>query len=139
MAELDPNKPLRNRKHEKFAIELAKNPEAPQSEIYKEVYPECDTPSALANASRLLSNDTIRDRVLSLMSRYAKRDIVGKVSERLDQHIDSATESTSMDAIKTTLKLAGALTDEAKKEAVYNPVQIIIERCTINPKSSIDE
>ena len=122
----DPNRPLRNRKHEKFCQVLAKNPGVNQSIAYKEVYPIVYDNSAVTAASRLLSNVNIRDRVLSIMSRDGK-DIMEKVSDKVNQHIDGDNAPVSMDACKTVLKISGALDEpDRKADTSYNPVQILI-------------
>jgi hypothetical protein len=123
---MENSKPLRNRKHEKFCQVLAKNPEANQSLAYKEVYPSVMESTAVVNASKLLSNTNIRDRVLSIMSRYSGKDILKKASEKLSDHIDSPTESTSMDAVKCTLRIAGALDEQKADAQAFMPTQINI-------------
>lgn len=129
----DPSKPLRNRKHEKLAQELAKRPQDSQSEIYKEIYPKVSEEASIPAASRLLSNVNIRERVLSLLSKSANRPILEKVSDKVNEHIDGENAPVSMDACKTVLKIAGALDDQRQAETSYNPTAIIIN--IVTPKT----
>lgn len=125
-------KPLKNLKHEKFARELAKNPKQSQTEAYSKIY-NVDDNTAKTSASRLLSNDNVRQRVLDLMSSSAGRPILEKVGDRINDHIDGDNAPVSMDACKTVLKVAGVLdADTTKQEASYNPVQIIIQQMNIS-------
>jgi hypothetical protein len=119
------SRPLRNRKHEKFCQVLAKNPEANQSLAYKKVYPSVMESTAVVNASKLLSNTNIRDRVLSLMSRGGK-NILEKVSDKVNEHIDGTNAPVSMDACKTVLRVAGALDEQKQDAQAFMPTQINI-------------
>lgn len=122
--EYDASKPLPNRRHETFAQELAKNPQANQTQAYLKVYPESAIKSAQDNASRLIGQDRVRERVMALMSK--ERPILDKVADRINAHIDGDNAPVSMDACKTVLKVAGALDEAKQSEASYNPVQINI-------------
>jgi hypothetical protein len=118
------SKPLKNRKHEAFARELAKQPSQSQDSAYLKVYPSADPNSAIAAASRLLSNVNVRQRVMELMSR--ERPILERVSERMNDHVDSSTESISLEACKTVMRIAGAMNEEKQADSSYNPTQINI-------------
>ena len=118
------SKPLKNRKHELFARELAKKPTESQDKAYMRVYPEADPKSAVCASSRLLSNVNIRQRVMDLMS--IERPILEKVSERMNKHVDSDTESISLDACKTVFRIAGAMNEDKQEGTSYNPTQINI-------------
>ena len=122
----DASKPLKNRKHELFARALAKNPTEPQSKAYKEVYPGVTDESATVRASTVLSNVSVRDRMLHLLSASAKRPILEKVSDKINEHMDGDNAPVSMDACKTILKVAGAMDEAERKESSFNPTQIII-------------
>ena len=123
--EYDASKPLRNRKHEVFAQQLAKNPEAPQSEAYAKVYPLTDPVNAVPSASRLLSNDNVRARVMTLLERSGAG--LKRVSERISEHLEQSENlPVSMDACKTVLKVAGVMDEQKQADTSYNPVQINI-------------
>lgn len=134
----DPSKPLRNRKHEKFCQVLAKNPEANQSEAYKEVYPDIQEDTAVVNASRLLGNANVRDRVMALLT----KDNAGlkDVSSVMSKHLHGDNAPVSADMCKTILKVAGALDEQKQTNASYNPVTInfIVRKADTKPIDIID-
>lgn len=120
---IDPTKPLKNPKHEIMARKLAQG--STQVEAYKTAYPNANNTTANSIASSITNSHGINERALKLL------DSVGlsekKLAQKLNQHVDSDSESISLDATKHGLKLIGYGQD-AKNEAqqVYNPVQIII-------------
>ncbi len=128
---LDPTKPLPNRKHEHFAKTIASNPLLKQDEVYLKTYPDSDSDSAIASASRLLNNVNVRARVMALLDKVDAG--LPRATQKLKQHLESDTESISLDATKTVFKLAGAM-DEVKGDGaqVYNPVQVIIKQMNIS-------
>jgi len=128
------DKPLKNRKHEAFCRELAREPGQSQDSAYMKVYPSADPQSAIPAASRLLSNGNIRQRVIDLMSR--ERPILERVSERMNDHVDSDTESISLEACKTVMRIAGAMNEDKTEATSYNPTQIniIIRPQTVDNK-----
>ena len=128
-APIDPTKPLPNRRHEAFARTLAKNPQMTQDQAYLKVYPESVGQSAIANASRLISNDNVRQRVMTLLDKVDAG--LPRATQRLKDHLESNTESISLDATKTVFKLAGAMDEYKEQGQVYNPVQIIIKQMTV--------
>jgi hypothetical protein len=129
----DPNKPLKCLRQEKLARYIVENPKATQTQAYLSTYPTNNINTATAEASTILGKPNVRERVLALMSQYAKRDIIGKVAENISLTLDQRENlPVNMDACKTVLKVAGALDEQKQADQSYNPVQIIIERCNIS-------
>lgn len=127
---INPNKPLKNPKHEIMARKLAQG--STQVEAYKTAYPNANDTTAKSVASSITSSHGINDRALKLL------DSVGlsekKLAQKLNQHVDSDTESISLDATKHGLKLIGYGQDAKDSgQQVYNPVQVIIQQMTVNP------
>lgn len=130
--DIDPTKPLLNHKHETFAKIIAKHPNLSQDKAYLSVYPESSLESSIANASRLINSDNVRARVMALLDQVNAG--LPRASQKLKEHLESDTESISLDATKTIFKLAGAMDDvKGEGNAVYNPVQVIIQQMTVNP------
>lgn len=99
--------PLENLKHEEFARNLIETKS--QQEAYLRAYPESDALSAKTSASRLLTVENVRQRVLELMNeKLSPSRVVSKLSE----HLDSENEGISMDAVKTSLKVMGAFSED---------------------------
>jgi len=115
--------PLKNLKHERFCHEVTKQPS--YSKAYAEVYKE-DNPQALkANASRLIANDSVRNRVAEILN--LKGLDLGSLSSRLNRWAnDEEHPSVSLDAVKTGFKLHGALDSDEKSGSNMQNIQIII-------------
>lgn len=120
---IDPTKPLPNPKHEIMARKLAQG--STQVNAYKTAYPNASDLTAKANACQVIAGAGINERALKLL------DSVGlsekKLAQKLNQHVDSESESISLEATKHGLKLIGYGQDSKEQaQAVYNPVQIVI-------------
>lgn len=123
--------PLKNIKHEKFARAVVENPS--YSAAYKEVYKQPDAKLASDSGSRLLSDNVgVKNRVIEIMneSRLGLAPIVGRLSKWV---YDDDSPAQSMDAIKTGLKLHGALDSDDKSGMNMQNIQINI--ATLTPDS----
>lgn len=74
------NQPLKNQRHEKFAQLVAKGETG--AAAYKAVYGGSDK-AAKANGSRLIANDSLKDRIAAL-KQAAARKVEWSIAERLD-------------------------------------------------------
>lgn len=120
--EYDSSKPLRNRKHEIFAREMAKNPTEPQEKAYLKAYPESSLEAAKPHASRLVSNGNVRERVMALMTEAGAG--LKDVSRVVSKHLHGDNAPVSMDAAKTILKVSSALDEQRAETVSFNPIQI---------------
>ncbi|WP_425418450.1 hypothetical protein [Oricola indica] len=93
---------LDNNRHERFALLIAEG-KLSQADAYKQLYPKSALSSASANASRLIADDKIRDRVEELrveIRNEAKDQVVNEISfdarqqfERLERTCQKASEA----------------------------------------------
>lgn len=118
---------LKNIRQEKFARALISAPS--QTAAYQEVYQTKSNDVARANASALLANPTVRERVRELMN--VSNLGLAPITSRLGKWVyDDSSPAQSMDAIKTAYKLHGVLDSEDKSSGIVN-VQINIQ--SLNP------
>lgn len=122
----NPNKPLPDPRHEMMARELAKG--STQVDAYKKAYPKASQNTVNANAHRIIEAQGINDRALKLLESVGLSE--AKLAGKLNECVDSETESIKLDATKYGLKLIGYGQDQKLAESSYNPVQIIIEQFT---------
>ncbi len=96
---------LDNIRHEKFAHAVVKERSA--AEAYRKVYDPKANGTAKANASRLLTNDTVRARVIALM------DIQGLSLDRLNSELETCVSDSDnnvkLKAVQTGYRLQGAI------------------------------
>ena len=116
------NKELPNLRQEKFCHEVLKTTTA--TEAYQNVYgatPESSKP----NASRLLSNDNVRERIKSLMREQGLSETA--LLTRLNHWKDSDDHpAVSLDATKTGLKIMGAFDDDSASSSKDLRIEIAI-------------
>jgi hypothetical protein len=115
--------PLTNIKHEKFARAVIDKPS--YSQAYKEVYEVEGAKVAGNSASRLLENVGIKNRVMELMnqSQLGLAPIVARLGRWI---YDEDHPSVSLDAVKTGLKLHGALDSDEKSSGNIANININI-------------
>ena len=101
MSERKAGEPLHNIKHEMFASSLIKN-KGNQTQAYLDTYKGITPESAKTNASRLLSDGNIRSRVIEIMDRNNLS--IDRLTKKLNQHVDSQDERTSLQAVQLGLK-----------------------------------
>lgn len=119
---IDPSKPLKNPKHEMIAREIASG--STQIDAYRKYHPKAKESSVMACASRAVEMHGINQRALKLLESVGLTE--EKLANTLNKHVDSMTESISMDATKTGFKLLGYGQEQRQAETSYNPVQINI-------------
>lgn len=122
-----PGEPLKSPKQEQFVQELLRQPSA--TKAYKETY-KCSYGTARVQSSDSLANTDIRNRFMELLQR--QKAGLPRVSERLRDHLESETESISLDTCKTILKVAGVF-DPIDNAANMQNIQINIS--TLAPDS----
>ncbi len=105
--------PLKNYKHEKFAQAVVEKPSATQA--YQATY-KSEYSTARANSSELLAKTDVKNRVYELLEK--RKAGLGRVSERLKDHLESDTEAISLDTCKTILKLYGAFDENDGTKAM---------------------
>lgn len=126
---IDPSKPLKNPKHEIMARKLASGKS--QVEAYLEAYPKSNPEGAKAVAYRAVASHGVNERALKLLDSVGLTE--DKLAKKLNEHVDSFTESISLEATKHGLKLIGYGQDaKDQSQQVYNPVQVIIQQLTVN-------
>lgn len=126
---IDPTKPLKPR-YEIIAKELAKG--SSQTEAYKKAYPNASQATANSQAHEVIKREGINDRACKLLESVGLTE--KKLASKLNEHVDSFTESISLEATKTGLKLIGYGNEQKEQGQVYNPVQVIIQQLTVNPQ-----
>lgn len=127
---INPNKPLKNPKHEIMARKLAQG--STQVEAYKTAYPNASQTTANSQAHEVIARANINERAVKLLESVGLSE--KKLAQKLNQHVESETESISLDATKHGLKLIGYGQDAKDSgQQVYNPVQVIIQQMTVNP------
>lgn len=133
---IDPSKPLPNPKYEKMAHALVAGKS--QTEAYLEANPKASIETARANASPTVEIHGINARALALLNKVGLTE--EKLANKLNEHVDSTTESISMDATKTGFKLLGYGQESKLAETSYNPTQIniIIKQRDTQPIDTID-
>ena len=119
---INPNKPLPNPKHEIIAKELSKGES--QTDAYLKGYPKATLTTARGSASTLIEQSGINTRALKLLERNGISE--DKLAQTLGKHLDSETETVSMDATKTGFKLLGYGSEQRQAEQSFNPTQINI-------------
>jgi len=113
---------LANLQHEKFARALVTAPS--QTAAYMDVYDPKGEDTARANASKLLANTSVKDRVRELLN--SSNLGLAPITSRLGRWVyDDDHASVSLDAIKTAYKLHGVLDAEDKSSGIV-AVQINI-------------
>jgi hypothetical protein len=133
---IDPSKPLPNPKHEIMAKELAKGES--QIDAYAKAYPKASKTTTQGNASRVIEAAGINARALKLLEKNGITE--DRLAQTLGKHLDSETETVSMDATKTGFKLLGYGQESKESNQSYNPTQIniIIKQRDTQPVDSID-
>ncbi len=123
--------PLKNLQHEKFARALLEEPS--QAAAYSKVYKQ-DLDIAKVNASQVLTNTNVKNRVIELMN--AGRLGLAPITERLGKWIyDDDAPAQSMDAIKTAYKLHGVLDSDDKQSSA---TELAVSIQIINASNPID-
>jgi|GEM_PF-4337331 len=115
---------LTNPKHELMARARAQG--KTKTEAYMEAYPKATLATARSNASTVMEKYGINARAAELLAEVGLTD--QKLAKRLNDHVESQTESISLDATKYGLKIIGYGTDADREPPTYNPVQIIIQQ-----------
>ncbi len=129
-APINPNKPLKNPRYEIMARKLAQG--STQVEAYKTAYPNANQTTANSQAHEVIKREGINERAVKLLESVGLSE--KKLAQKLNQHVESDTESISLDATKHGLKLIGYGQDSKDSgQQVYNPVQVIIQQMTVNP------
>lgn len=121
--------PLDNLQHEKFVHNLIESKS--QTEAYQKTFPGLDANSSAASASRLLTLESVRNRILELMNVKVTPE---RVVDKLSQHLDSENDGISMDAVKTSLKVMGAFNED--KQAMSIDTVNIVFGDVVAPKVS---
>jgi hypothetical protein len=111
--------PLDNLQHEKFAQNLIESKS--QLEAYQKTFPGIDANSASASASRLLTLESVKQRVLELMNVKVSPD---SVVNALADCIASENEGVKLNAVNTALK-AYHVFDEDKQTLSIDTVNIV--------------
>lgn len=132
---INPNKPLKNPKHEIMARKLAQG--STQVEAYKTAYPNASQTTANSQAHEVIARANINDRAVKLLESVGLSE--KKLAQKLNQHVDSDTESISLDATKHGLKLIGYGQESKEQGATYNPVQIIIKQMNISAPQALPQ
>ena len=107
---------LQNSRHERFAQEIMKG--RFQCDAYRAAgYQVKDDATARANASRLLTNANIRDRIIELNTKAAEKTVLSK-QWVLDKLIENVNRAMQAEPVK--LKGNSETEREAPREYVYN-------------------
>lgn len=109
-------------KHEIMAIARSKG--STKTEAYQLAYPSASYDSARTLGTNVIAKNGIDERALQLLARNGLTE--DKLASRLSEHVYSDTESISLDATKTGLKLIGYGKEDRQAEQSYNPVNIQI-------------
>ncbi len=123
--------PLDNMKHEQFVRNLVVEPT--QKDAFLKTFPNVTPDTARSSSSHLIANDNIRSRFLGLLDQAGSGMPV--IASRLHHWINQTDHpSTSMDGIKTALKISGALDPEDQSKSL---TQVAIAIGIMSPDGSI--
>jgi len=138
---------LKNIKHEKFCKEYmgGKN----QTRAYMKAYPKSEIKSAIANSSRLITQDNVRTRCLEIMQSTTGLRLTDFLTQLKDltqaqkavvidkKLVSIADNPTQLEALKTGFKLLGILGTNQAPTQDNRQLTINISGTDINRLSSI--
>jgi len=126
--EPDITKPFKDPINEKMA--LLRSEGFDKTASYEQCFPNVTHDSARALSSKYIESHYIDKRALQLLASQGLSE--ERLASRLNDLVDSKNDATALGAVSKGFDLIGYGKDSKQADATYNPVQIIIERCTIN-------